>query len=44
MGKMRNCCSFGQKKPEAKGPLGRPRRRWKGVIKVDVKDKGLEGV
>jgi len=33
MGEMRNCCSFDQKKPEAKGPLGGPRRRCKDAIK-----------
>jgi len=44
MGEVRDCSSFGQKNPEEKGPLGRPRRRWKDAIKVDVKGKGLEDV
>jgi len=44
MGEMRNCCSFVQKKLEAKRPPGRARLRWKDAIKVDVKYKGLEGV
>jgi hypothetical protein len=35
---------FWSEKARRKGPLGRPRRRWKIAIKVDVKDKGLEGV
>ena len=44
MGEMRNFCNFDQKKPEAKGPLGRPRRSLKDTIKMGVKDRGLEGV
>jgi hypothetical protein len=27
-------------KPEGKGPLGRPRRRWEDNIKVDVQEVG----
>ena len=27
-------------KPEGKGPLGRPRRRWKGSIKMDLQEVG----
>jgi hypothetical protein len=26
-------------KPEGKGPLGRPRRRWKDVIRMDIWDE-----
>jgi hypothetical protein len=31
-------------KPEGKGPLGRPRGRWKDGIRMDVGETGLEGV
>ena len=27
-------------KPEGKGPLGRPRRRWEDNIKMDLEDVG----
>jgi len=27
-------------KPEGKGPLGRPRRRWEGNIKMDLREVG----
>jgi hypothetical protein len=27
-------------KPEGKGPLGRPRRRWEDNIKMDLKEVG----
>jgi len=27
-------------RPEGKKPLGRPRRRWKGNIKMDLKEVG----
>jgi len=27
-------------KPEGKGPLGRPRRRWDGKIKMDLQEVG----
>jgi hypothetical protein len=30
--------------PEGKRPLGRPRRRWKDNIKMDLLEKQLEGV
>jgi hypothetical protein len=30
-------------KPEGKSPLGRPRRIWKDIIKVDLKEVGLGG-
>jgi hypothetical protein len=29
-------------KPEEKRPLGRPRRRWEGNIKINIKEIGLE--
>jgi hypothetical protein len=30
-------------KPEGKRPLGRPRRRWKGRIRMDLREIGLGG-
>jgi hypothetical protein len=29
-------------RPERKGPLGRPRRRWEGNIKMDVREIGID--
>jgi hypothetical protein len=31
-------------KPELRGPLGRPRRRWEDNIKMDLRDVGWEGM
>jgi hypothetical protein len=31
-------------KPEGKGPLGRPRRRWADNIKMDLQDVFVTGV
>jgi hypothetical protein len=31
-------------KPEGKRPLGRPRRRWEDMVRMDLKEIGLEGV
>jgi len=31
-------------KPERKGPLGKPRRRWEDNIKVDLQEVGCGGV
>jgi hypothetical protein len=31
-------------KPEVKRPLGRPRRRWKDNIKIDIKEGGMGGM
>jgi hypothetical protein len=31
-------------KPEGKRPLGRPRRRWEDVIRMDLREIGLGGV
>jgi len=31
-------------KPEGKRPLGRPRRRWKDNVKMDLQEVGCEGV
>jgi hypothetical protein len=44
MGKGRNLCRVLVGKPEAKGPLGRPRRRWEDGIKMYLKEVGWRGV
>jgi 3-oxoacyl-ACP reductase-like protein len=31
-------------KPEGKGPLGRPRRRWEGNIRIDLQEDGCGGM
>jgi hypothetical protein len=31
-------------KPEGKRTLGRPRRRWEGNIRMDLREMGWEGV
>jgi hypothetical protein len=31
-------------RPEGKGPLGRPRRRWEDNIKLDLREIGIDGV
>jgi hypothetical protein len=31
-------------KPEGKRPLGRPRRRWEDVIRMDLREIDLRGV
>jgi hypothetical protein len=31
-------------RPEGKRPLGRPRCRWEDNIKMDLKEKGIDGV
>jgi hypothetical protein len=31
-------------KPEGKGPLGRPRRRWEDGIRMDIREIGLGDV
>jgi hypothetical protein len=36
----RNMYRFLVGKPEGKGPLGRPRRRWEDGIKMDLKGIG----
>jgi hypothetical protein len=32
------------RKPEGKKPLGRPRRRWEGGFRMDLREIGLGGV
>jgi hypothetical protein len=31
-------------KPEGKRPLGRPRRRWEDLIRMDIRESGLGDV
>jgi hypothetical protein len=40
----RNSCRLLVGKPKGKGPLGRPRRRWVVVIKMDIGEIGWGGV
>jgi hypothetical protein len=40
IGDMRNTCKILVGKPEGKRPLGRPRRRWEGNIKIGCSDIG----
>jgi hypothetical protein len=30
-------------RPEGKRPLGRPRRRWEDNIKMDLRERGIDG-
>jgi hypothetical protein len=43
MGEKREVCRFLVGKPEGKRPLGRPRHRWKGGIKIDLREIGWGG-
>jgi len=40
MGEWRSMCRILVGKPEGKRPLGRPRRRWEGNIKMDLREVG----
>jgi hypothetical protein len=40
IGAKRNACRTLVRKPEGKGPLGRPRCRWVDNIKMDLRKKG----
>jgi hypothetical protein len=44
MGESRNVYSVLVGKPERKRPLGRPRRRWEGNIKVYLQEVGCGGM
>jgi hypothetical protein len=44
MGEKRNVYRLFVGKTEAKGPLGRPRRRWTDNIKIDLLEIGLSVV
>jgi hypothetical protein len=41
---MKNACNTSVGKPEGKRPLGRPRLRWKGNVKINLREIGWEGV
>jgi hypothetical protein len=40
MGTERNACRILVGKPEGKRPLGRPRRKWKDNIEMDLREIG----
>jgi hypothetical protein len=44
MGKTRNAHRILVRRPEGKMPLGRPRRRWVHVIKMDLREVGWDGM
>jgi hypothetical protein len=44
MGEKRNAYRILVGKPEGKGPLGSPRRRWVENIKMDPREIGWDGV
>jgi hypothetical protein len=44
MGAKRNVYRLLVRKPEGKRPLGRPRRRWRDNIKIDLLEIGLNVV
>jgi hypothetical protein len=43
MGEGRNVYRVSTGKTEGKGPLGRPRRRWEGGIRMDLEEIGWGG-
>jgi hypothetical protein len=44
MGETRNAYRILVGKPEAKRPLGKPRHRWVGNIKMDLRERGWDGI
>jgi hypothetical protein len=43
-GEKKSACRIVVGNPEGKRPLGRPKRRWMGIIKMDLRDIGWDGV
>jgi len=43
-GEGRGVCGVLVGKPEGKGPMGRPRRRWEDNIKMDLQEVGCGGM
>jgi hypothetical protein len=43
MGEGRGVYRVSMGRPEGKRPLGRPRRRWKDNIKIDLREIGIDG-
>jgi hypothetical protein len=43
-GEKRNACRILVGNPEGKRPPGRPRRRWMGSIKMDLREVGWDGM
>jgi hypothetical protein len=44
IGETRNACRILVGKPEGTRPLGRPRRRWVGNIKIDLRGIGWDSM
>jgi hypothetical protein len=44
MGEKKNAYRILVRKPEGKRPLGRPRRKWVGNIKMDLREIAWDGV
>jgi hypothetical protein len=44
MGKNRNACRSSVGKSEGKRPIGRLRRRWEDVCKMDLRERGWSGM
>jgi hypothetical protein len=40
----RNAYRILLRKPEGRRPLGRPRRRWVEIIKIDLRETGWDGM